>query len=157
MNGAARIAHEHMLTSLLSALLASFIRLYTPPNPRARVLFATPRGEMHGFPILAAALFTVNSGIGIIYLGTDLPGDEIVEAAKKSQADAVLVSLSNTLSDDVVQELEYIGSKLHKLTTLWLGASPESLGGRPFKSAGWKILRDFDSLSKELSVLDGKS
>ena len=54
--GKCSIAQEHMLTNLLTAVLASLVRTYAPSNPPARVLLATPANERHAFPILAAAM-----------------------------------------------------------------------------------------------------
>ena len=67
------IAQEHMLTALLTGLFASMLRLYSPSNPPAKILMATPENEHHGFGILAAAMLTAAGGLGVIYLGTNLP------------------------------------------------------------------------------------
>ena len=47
--GKCSIAQEHMLSNLLSALLASLMRTYSPSNPPVRVLLATPRNQHHSF------------------------------------------------------------------------------------------------------------
>ena len=67
--GKCSIAQEHMLTNLLTGVLASLVRTYSPSNPPARVLLATPTNERHAFPTLAAAMLIAAGGLGAIYLG----------------------------------------------------------------------------------------
>jgi MerR family transcriptional regulator, light-induced transcriptional regulator len=66
--GKCSIAQEHMLTNLLTGVLASLVRTYSPSNPLARVLLATPTNERHAFPTLAAAMLIAAGGLGAIYL-----------------------------------------------------------------------------------------
>ena len=82
------IAQEHMVTALLSGLLAAMLRVYGNARPAAKVLMATPENEHHGFGILAAAMLTAAKGLGALHLGTNLPANEIVLAAKRTRADA---------------------------------------------------------------------
>jgi hypothetical protein len=62
--GKCSIAQEHMLTNLLTGVLASLVRTYSPSNPPARVLLATPTNERHAFPTLAAAMLIAAGGLG---------------------------------------------------------------------------------------------
>ena len=57
-----------MLTNLLTGVLASLVRTYSPSNPSARVLLATPTNERHAFPTLAAAMLIAAGGLGAIIL-----------------------------------------------------------------------------------------
>ncbi len=149
--GKCSIAQEHMLTSLLSALLTSFIRTYTPSNPRARVMFATPVDERHGFPNLAAAMLTAAGGLGVIHLGTELPSADIVLAARKSGASALLLSISKTPEKTFGDDLLYIARKAPKSTALWLGGAPEVLLDRIAYGLRWRVLHDFAALERELT------
>ena len=154
--GKCSIAQEHMLTSLLSGLLSSFIRTYTPSDPPARVLFATPRNERHGFPNLAAAMLTAAGGLGVIYLGTDLPADEIVEAARRSGAGALLLSVSQAPDEEFHSDLMHIASKAPRSVALWLGGAPGSLREQVTGSSRWRLLGDFHALERELVALGAR-
>jgi hypothetical protein len=70
-------------------------------------LLATPANERHAFPTLAAAMIVAAGGLGVIYLGTDLPAADIVLAARKSEADVVLLSLSSVPNSEVLDDLDY--------------------------------------------------
>jgi DNA-binding transcriptional MerR regulator/methylmalonyl-CoA mutase cobalamin-binding subunit len=154
--GKCSIAQEHMVTSLLSGMLASLMRVHLASDPPARVLLATPCNELHGFPNLAAALLTAAGGLGIVHLGTDLPDEDIVLAARKSAADAVLLSLSNTLTDETARSLREMARKLPGKTALWLGGAPRVFSQHAMKDSRWLVLRDFEALEKELAALGAR-
>ena len=154
--GKCSIAQEHMLTSLLSALLSSFIRTYTPSNPPARVLFATPRDERHSFPNLAAAMLTAAGGLGVIPLGTGLPKEDIVMAARRSGASALLLSVSKTPDGDLREEILYIARKAPKSMALWLGGAHEFGLDQFTEGSRWRVLHDFPALERELTGLGAR-
>ena len=109
-DGKFTIAQEHMVTSLLTGLFASMLRLYAPANPRAKVLMATPENEHHGFGILAAAMLTAAGGLGAIHLGTNLPARDIIQAARKTEANAILVGLCGAKPETAIPVLQEIQS-----------------------------------------------
>ena len=96
------IAQEHMVTELLSGLLVSLLRIYGTSNPPAKVLLATPENEHHGFGVLAAAMLTAANGLGAIHLGTNLPAREIVQAARRTEADAILLGVCGARAGSVI-------------------------------------------------------
>jgi MerR family transcriptional regulator, light-induced transcriptional regulator len=154
--GKCSIAQEHMLTNLLSALLASMVRTYSPTNPPARVLLATPRNERHGFANLAAAMLTAVGGLGVIYLGSDLPAADIVWASRKSDADVVLLSLSSPPGPDLLQDFDFIARKTQRSTALWLGGPPALGLERATAGSRWLVLNDFVALEQQLSALGAR-
>jgi DNA-binding transcriptional MerR regulator/methylmalonyl-CoA mutase cobalamin-binding subunit len=149
------IAQEHMLTSLLTGLLSSFTRANTVSDPPARVLFATLKEERHGFPNLAAALLTAAGGLGVIHLGTDLPKEEIVLAARKSGANAILLSISKSPNPEFRQCMQYIARKVPEATSLWLGSSPEIVIEK-IAGTRWMTFIDFPSLEGALRGLGAR-
>ena len=154
--GKCSIAQEHMLTQLLSALLASLVRTYSPSNPPARALLATPRNERHAFPTLAAAMLTAISGLGVIHLGTDLPAADIVLAARKSEADIVLLSLSTTPDPETLEEINRMARKLPRSSALWLGGAPALRLEQATAGSRWLVLHDFTALEHQLAARGGR-
>ena len=72
-------------------ILGSFLRLYARPEASTRLLFATLSGERHEIGTLGAAMLAASSGLGVAYLGPDLPAREIVderEARRRTGAGA---------------------------------------------------------------------
>ncbi len=154
--GKSSIAQEHMLTNLLSALLASLVRTYSPSKPPARVLLATPSNERHAFPTLVAAMLTAVAGLGVIYLGTELPSADIVLATRRSDAHAVVLSISSLPGPETVQDLAYISRKVSRSTALWLGGAPQLGLDQATEGSRWMVLHDFAALEHQLTALGGR-
>jgi MerR family transcriptional regulator, light-induced transcriptional regulator len=55
---------------------------------------ATPAGERHELGLLSAALLAASAGYGVVYLGQDLPAEDIAHAATTAGARIVLISLT---------------------------------------------------------------
>jgi MerR family transcriptional regulator, light-induced transcriptional regulator len=153
--GKCSIAQEHMLTRQLTAFLSALIQDYRRATPPARILIATPRNELHEFPILAAAMLAVVGGLGVVYTGSDLPAADIVLAANRTDAVAVLLSLSTVPGAETLGELSHIARALPRSTALWLGGPQEiSLEGY-WTGSRWVMLHDFFSLEKQYATLGG--
>ncbi len=150
--GKCSIAQEHMLTNLLTGVLTSLVRTYSTSNPPTRVLLATPTNERHAFPILAAAMLTAAGGLGAIYLGTDLPAADIVLAARKSEADVVLLSLSSAPNSEVMDDLASVANKAPRGAALWLGGPPELHLDRATAGSRWMVVPDFAALEHQLAA-----
>ena len=154
-SGRCSIAQEHMISNLLTALLASMVRSYANSNPPARVLLATPREERHGFPILASAMLCAAGGLGVIYLGTELPATDLIQAARRSQADVVLLSFSASPLPPALADIRAVGDKLRQCK-MWLGASPQL--EIPARDIGprWVRLDNFKQLEEQLMTLGAR-
>ena len=94
--GPARIAHEHLMSSTMRNILGSFLRLYARPEASPRLLFATLAGERHEIGTLGAAMLAASSGLGVAYLGPDLPAREIVESVRPAGAQVLVLGLTAT-------------------------------------------------------------
>ena len=146
------IAQEHMITSLLSGLFASMLRLYMPANPRVKVLMATPENEHHGLGILAAAMLVAAGGLGAIHLGTNLPTRDIIQAARKTEANAILLGLRGAEEETSISVLKEIHSKALPRTQLWVGGANAPLA-KAAGELGWTVLKDFQDLEHQLALL----
>ncbi|MBZ5534986.1 MAG: MerR family transcriptional regulator [Acidobacteriia bacterium] len=120
--GHLNIAQEHLLSALLRNQLGALVRLYTRTDTPSRLLFATPAGEQHEFGILSAALLAAGGGLGVVYLGANLPAEEIVEAAKKTDVHAVVLGIQGADGARAMgRSLQDIAQKLSPHVELWVG------------------------------------
>jgi len=149
------IAHEHVISSTLRHLLGSFLRIYSRRDLPVRLLFATPSGDRHEIGILGAAMLAASSGLGVSYVGPDLPAGEIVQAV--SSADARVLVLGLTLSDDGKlreRELRRIVRDLPPAVELWAGG-PAAKRYASLLGARGVVLNDFDAYVLHLARLGG--
>lgn len=87
------IAQEHGASAVLRTQLGALMRLYTPEVGARAVVCATLPAELHEFGALAAGLLAAGRGWKVIYLGPNLPADEIGQAAIRACAELVLLSV----------------------------------------------------------------
>jgi methylmalonyl-CoA mutase cobalamin-binding subunit len=120
--------------------------LQVPP-----ILFTTLSGDRHELGALAAAVLAVELGANAIYLGPDLPSDEIVTAAGATQAAAVAVGVSEYAP---LRQREHALKELHAALprgiSLWVGGAGSGDLRLP---EGAEHVADFDALESKVSLL----
>jgi MerR family transcriptional regulator, light-induced transcriptional regulator len=119
-SGKLGIAQEHLASSALRNLLGSLVRLYPVQPGATKILIATLTGELHDFGILAAAMIAAINGIDPVFLGANLPGRELAEAAKSTATEMVLVGYSSAVVTDAT-ELSQLVASLPAGTELLVG------------------------------------
>ncbi len=93
--GELRIAHEHAASAMLRNLVGTVLRLEPRPGDAPTVVATTLSGELHEFGALMAALLAAAYRWNVIYLGPNLPPDEIVAAIDTAGAEVLFLSLVN--------------------------------------------------------------
>ena len=117
-----RIAHEHLMSSTMRNLLGAFLRLYARREASVRLLFATPSGERHEIATLGAAMLAASAGLGVSYLGADLPAREIVDSVEPAGAQVLVLGLTTAAADKARErELKTIVRELPEGVELWAG------------------------------------
>jgi len=91
--GTLRIVNEHMATSIFRSFLGSLRWPEPSLNGKPRIVITTAAGQLHELGALLAAAAATDCGWDSIYLGPNLPAEEIAEAARQHDADAIALSL----------------------------------------------------------------
>lgn len=116
--GRLRASHEHMLSAVVRDTLASLVRVVQPAQAPTSLIFATPSGERHELGILCAALLAASHGVGALYLGADLPTEDILDAVERCRPQAVVLGLTQP---NLGTNLTDLAARLPRGTGLWLG------------------------------------
>ena len=154
--GPARIAHEHLMSSTMRNILGSFLRLYGRPEVSTRLLFATLAGERHEIGTLGAAMLAASAGLGVAYLGPDLPAREIVESVRPAGAQVLVLGLTATSADKAKErELRTIVRDLPKEVELWAGGRGAARYTALIKPRGLMLL-DYDGFQQQLARIGGR-
>lgn len=121
--GSLSIAQEHMVSAALRNILGTLIRLHTKSETSRKIIFTTTAEEVHEFGVLAAAMLAAAGGLGAVYLGPNLPVEEIVKASKKVQAHAVVLGYVQRrgLDDHRMANLSRLREGLPDYTRLVVG------------------------------------
>jgi DNA-binding transcriptional MerR regulator/methylmalonyl-CoA mutase cobalamin-binding subunit len=108
-DGLIRIMHEHMATAVLMPFLAR-LRATTRPDSKAPlILVTTPLGQKHEIGALIIAVLAASEGWRVMYLGADLPAEEIAAAALDRRPKAIALSIVYPANDP------YLSEELHNL------------------------------------------
>lgn len=87
--GELRPSHEHLASVGVRRVLEWLMESGGRAQDRPRIVVATPAGEKHEMGALLAAAAAESVGWEAVYLGPDLPGDDIARAAVQTGARAV--------------------------------------------------------------------
>jgi len=153
-SGKLHIAQEHMMSSILRSLLGGLKRLYQVRSSRKTMLISTPKGEMHEFGILTAALLAVGQGIGVVYLGTDVPAKEILRAVRKTNVELVLLGITRTRGNAIgMREVRRVANRLPKGKALWVGGKAGRKLRKYGKSGRIVVIENFEMFEVALGEL----
>jgi DNA-binding transcriptional MerR regulator/methylmalonyl-CoA mutase cobalamin-binding subunit len=127
-DGSIRVMHEHLATAVLKPFLHNLRISHRPPANAPSIIIATPIGQFHELGALIIALVAASEGWKVIYLGPNLPAEEIASATKLKKSELVLLSIVYPANDP------YLGQELEKLRTLLLPEVKIIIGGRVSES-----------------------
>ncbi len=127
-DGSLRIAHEHLATAVIRAFLSTVEGGSASPDSGPALVVATLPGQLHELGALLASATAGDLGWQVLYLGPNLPVDEIAAAAKNTDARAIALSLVYPQSEPATVR------ELIKLRTLVGDEVVIIVGGRAARS-----------------------
>ncbi len=150
------IAREHLMSSAIRHLLGAVIRLHARQDVPARLLFATPAGDRHEIGTLGAAMLAASSGLGVAYLGPDVPARDIVESVKPAGAHVLVLGLTKASAGKAVdRELQTVVNGLPPDVELWAGGPGAARHSSLIGQRGL-VLPDYNAYLQELVRLGGR-
>ena len=147
-------AEEHLASGVVTRTLAWVLDAFQAEPDAPLAVAATPTGQRHGLGALLAAATAAARGWRIAYLGPDLPGEEIADAARTTGADAVILSLVYPASDAALGgELRALRAGLPEGTSLLVGGAGAASYAEALEEVDARVLAGYDELRRELDVL----
>ncbi len=123
-SGILRPAHEHMASAVIRHTLALMAGTDTSPATAPTLVVATPAGQTHELGAILVAAAAVSQGWRVVYLGANLPADEIATAAGQTRAVAVALSLVYPADDPLIADaLRDLRAALPAGTAIIVGGS----------------------------------
>ena len=119
--GELRIAHEHACSTLMRGLLFSLMRLYPANDAQRRVVVGTPAKEDHELGAMMVAMLAAMHGWSVLYLGPDLPAEEIAYAVNDINADLLMLSVTNLRPKESQREIAAIESEISERVRILVG------------------------------------
>jgi len=151
--GEIRIVNEHVSTAIIRKTLTSLIDNNSIPHNAPTILIATPKGQLHELGALIIGVVASADGWNVVYMGPDLPGEEIAAAVERLHPKILALSIVYP-SDDFTLDREMM-----KLKNLLNNGSKIIAGGRSalayeevLRKMNAKIIPDLKGFRKELEI-----
>lgn len=144
------IASEHLATALLRSLLGGALRPTAVSSRASPVVFATPSGERHELGVLIAALTAQAAGGNPVFLGPDLPAEELWNAVDRIGAAALALGLTVLPARELGKVVGAIRAGLHDDVELWVGGC----AARDLEPlSGVQVVADLEDLERKVGLL----
>lgn len=154
--GRAGVAQAHLISGAVRSILGSLLRLYTLPNPQARLVFATLSGDRHELGILGAAMLAACGGLGVAYFGPDLPARDIVQSSKLGDVQVVVLGMTpSPVGAASKRSLRTVIRQLDPNVELWVGGRGAE-GCRATIAPRGTVFHDYTSYQQELVRIGGR-
>lgn len=124
--GKLTIAMEHMFSACVKRILLGMVNnLHSLSSNQPSMMFATPTGEPHEFALIMCCLLAAEQQFSCYYLGSNVPAEDILDAARKLKVEILLISLLKSPPDlDTQQDLKQIIENVkNEDMSIWLGGN----------------------------------
>jgi methanogenic corrinoid protein MtbC1 len=144
------IAPEHLATGILRSLLGSALQPTASSLLGPRIVFATPAGERHELGLLIAALTALGAGGNLLYLGLELPIEDLLTAVEGANAKALALSLVTIPPSQATRMLRALRGGMRDDVHLWLGGA----GARDLElPPAVEFIESLEALEQKVSLL----
>ncbi|MBX7120470.1 MAG: cobalamin-dependent protein [Gemmatimonadaceae bacterium] len=144
-------ANEHLASTTIRRVLTWMGEVASPGMGAPVVIVGTPAGHLHEIGAMLAATTASGSGWRVIYLGPNLPAEELARAAKQVKADVVALSIVYPTSDTtVVDELRRLRAHLPSTTGIVVGGAGATSYGDVLREIGADALNSLTALRQWL-------
>lgn len=117
-------ANEHLATTTIRRVLGWMSDLAAPGAGAPVLVVGTPAHQVHELGAMLAATTASSDGWRVIYLGANLPADELARAARYAKADALALSIVYPTDDPAMaEELRRLRANLPSHTGMVVGGS----------------------------------
>lgn len=150
--GDLRISHEHFSTSIIKNFLLNIIRNSHPQDNSPKIIITTPSGQLHELGALIAACVASFEGWNVVYLGPNLPAEEIASAVNKINSKVISLSIVYPLDDEgLIEQLRRLKSLLTSDIKILIGGRGSSSYANVINEIGAELIKDTTELRLKLS------
>ncbi len=148
------VAHEHLASAAVRTALGALVRLAGSGAGKPRIIFATPSGERHEFGLLGAALLATTAGAFPLYLGPDLPAEDVELAVRQVNPVAVVVAATGAQdADRVLGSLRALVERMPPGVPVLAGGAQSAGFAERVAATGVEYLPSLDAFEQRLAVL----
>jgi methanogenic corrinoid protein MtbC1 len=150
-----KIVHEHAASAVVRNVFGVLATSYGSGPSDPCLVVATPAGQNHEFGALAVAATANAMGWRSVYLGPNLPAEEIAAAAEACGAQAVALSIVHPGDDPrVVQEIERLRRLVGEGVTIVVGGRAAQNYMEAIAGTGAVLIADLSALRSRLESME---
>jgi methanogenic corrinoid protein MtbC1 len=144
-------AHEHLGTVVIRRFLEWLLVTADVGTDAPVLVSGTPAGEKHELGALLSAVSAAAEGWKGVFLGPDLPADEVVSAALRLEAEVVALScVAPQATQSLPSEIARIRKRLPAAVHLLVGGPLVSSLEGSLLDEGVEVLHTFEDLRRKL-------
>jgi methanogenic corrinoid protein MtbC1 len=152
--GSLRTVQEHMASSVIRTFLGDVLRSSGIPSEASNIVVTTPVGQFHELGALIVAVTAASDGWRVMYLGANLPAEEIAGAAERTAARVVALSIVYPGDDArLVADLHRLERYLPDSVALVVGGRAAQAYLETLGATRAICLQDIPSFRRELASL----
>ena len=149
--GELRVAHEHLATDAVRSFLSVRRVGYGARENSPAIVVTTPAGQIHEIGALMASVLACADGWRDVYLGPNLPADDIIAAVRANGARAVALSVVYPSDDPFVSgELAFLRRHLPEDVHLFIGGRASAGYRDTIKEVGAELCSDLEAFRVSL-------
>jgi methanogenic corrinoid protein MtbC1 len=157
-NGTIRVAQEHMASAVVRDFLGEMRQAQRHVAEAPGLIATTPTGEWHEFGALMAAAVAAIDGWRDIYLGCNLPAQEIAGAVQKNDVQAVALSISFPGDDPrILAEAKRVRTHVSERVPVLVGGAGAVQQRAILENAGLECIPSLEAFRAHLTDLRGKA
>lgn len=147
-------AHEHLASVVIRRFLEWMLGAVDVGRGAPVLVTATPARERHELGALISAVSGAAEGWKGVYLGPDLPAEEIVSAALRLEAEVVALScIDPKLAESLPGEIRKVRGRLPREVSLLVGGPVAVESDAMGNEEGVEILGSFQEMRQKLGEL----
>jgi DNA-binding transcriptional MerR regulator len=144
------IASEHLASSVLRSMLGSALQPSAASLLGPRIVFATPSGERHELGLQMAAIAALGASANPVYLGAELPVEEMLGAVERCGAAALALSVVTLPVDQTRRTLAALRGGLPASVHVFIGGAA---AGGALPLAGVEHIESLEALEQRVALL----
>ncbi|MCB0729807.1 MAG: MerR family transcriptional regulator [Ignavibacteriae bacterium] len=151
--GEIRIVQEHISTAVIRKFLTSLIDNNSVSENAPKIVIATPKGQFHELGALIIGVIASSDGWNVIYMGPDLPGEEIAAAIHKLHPKVVALSIVYPNDDFVLdREMRKLKKLLNNGSRIIVGGASANAYADILSDMNAEIINNIQEFRKELEI-----
>lgn len=154
-DGGIRVAHEHMATAAVRSFLGRMKQIRPLSAGAPCIVVATLSGQEHEIGALMAAATAASDGWRDLYLGANLPAQEVALAAMEANAHAVAISIVAPGNNPaVIQEFNVLRQVLEERIPILAGGGGVKRSRIHYEMDGVSCVESLTDFQAELGRLN---